>query len=103
MDGFTQVAATEEIQPGSMKSKRINNVAVLICNVNGKFYALADECTHDFAPISTGDLDKDEIICPRHHARFNVIDGSVKAPPAVVPVETYEVKIENDIIFVKVD
>lgn len=103
MDGFTQVATTDEIKPGSMKSFRINNEPVLVCNLNGKYYAIADECTHDFAPISTGILDKDQIICPRHHARFNIIDGSVNAPPAVVPVETYEVKIEDDKIFVKVD
>ncbi len=103
MDGFTQIAAVVDIEPGTMKSVKINNVPILICNVNGKFYAIADECTHDSAPISTGLLDNNEIVCPRHHARFNVIDGSVKAPPAVVPIDTYEIKIENDNIFVKVD
>ncbi len=103
MDGFTQVAATADIEPGEMKSFKINNVQILVCNVNGKFFAVADECSHDSAPISTGSLNKDEIMCPRHHARFNVIDGSVKAPPAVVPIDTYEVKIENDNIFVKID
>jgi len=103
MDGFTQVAAVTDIEPKSMKSFRINNVQVLVCNVNGKFYAVADECSHDSAPISTGLLDKNEIMCARHRARFSIIDGSVKAPPAVVPIDTYEVKVEDDNIFVKID
>ena len=103
MADFQKLAQTGDIQPGQMKSFEVRNQRVLVCNVDGRFYALADECSHDFAPISTGVLKGEQVICPRHGARFNVKDGAVLRPPAVAPIDSYEVKIEGDDILVAVD
>ncbi len=98
-----KLATVAEIPPGTMKSFEIRNERILVCNVNGAYYAIADECTHDSAPISTGTLIKDQVVCPRHGARFDVKDGAVKAPPAVVPIHTYKVMIEGEDIYVEID
>jgi len=42
-----------------------------------------------------------QVICPRHGARFNIVTGAVEAPPAVVGIDTYEVKIDGDDILVR--
>ena len=103
MSEFTKLAHVTEIEPGSMKAIEVQYEKILLCNIEGEFFAVADECTHDSAPISDGRLDGDQIICPRHGARFCIRDGAVKAPPAVAALETYELKIDNEEIFIKLD
>ncbi len=103
MAGFRKVASVGDIPLATMRAFQVGHSRIVVCNVGGSFYAIADECTHDGAPISTGRLFKEQVVCPRHGARFNVKDGAVEAPPAVVPVETYEVKIDGDDILVAVD
>ena len=53
---FLEVAKTDEIQPGKMKSVEVKGVAVLIANVDGKFYAMDDRCGHMNAMLSMGAL-----------------------------------------------
>ncbi len=53
--------------------------------------------------MAQGHLHGNEIQCQRHGARFSVIDGSVLGPPAVVPLETFRTKVEDNSIFVEVD
>ncbi|UCD62654.1 MAG: non-heme iron oxygenase ferredoxin subunit [Candidatus Zixiibacteriota bacterium] len=93
----------EAIPVGGIKALAVNNRRVLVCRLEDGFYAVADECSHDYAPISTGRLKGDEIECPRHGARFDIRTGHAKAPPAVVGIETYKVTVENGEVFVEVD
>lgn len=102
MAEFVRVAAVSEIAPGAFKAFTINRKAIVVCNSGDGIYAVDDVCTHDGAPIHTGRLFGHIIMCPRHGAKFDVRDGSVQAPPAVIPLEKYEVKIENDEIYVRV-
>ncbi len=68
---------------------------VAIFRIDGEFYAIADVCTHDGAEIASGELDGDEIVCPRHGARFCVKTGTVKCAPAYEDVGTFPVRIEK--------
>ncbi len=102
MGEFKKVANVSEIELGQMKTFEIDFERILICNVDGKFYAIEDECSHDSAPISTGRLKNNILMCPRHGAKFDVTNGAVKAPPAIVPLETFEIKIDGNNILVKV-
>ncbi|MGZ8215504.1 MAG: Rieske 2Fe-2S domain-containing protein, partial [Methylosarcina sp.] len=45
----------------------------------------------------------DEIICPRHGARFCVKTGEVKAPPAYEDIASFPVRIENGRVQVRDD
>jgi 3-phenylpropionate/trans-cinnamate dioxygenase ferredoxin subunit len=53
--------------------------------------------------LGEGYLLGDEIECPRHGARFDVRTGEVKVLPAIVPVPTFDVKVEGDDVYVDVD
>lgn len=103
MATFKKVASVKEVPVGSMKAFEIRHDRFVLCNTGSGIYALTDECSHDSAPISAGELREEEIVCPRHGARFSVKDGSVKAPPALVPIDTYEVKVEGEDIYVLLD
>jgi nitrite reductase/ring-hydroxylating ferredoxin subunit len=127
---FLEVAKTDEIQPGKMKSVEIKGVAVLIANVDGKFYAMDDRCGHMNAMLSMGALKGKIVVCPFHFAEFDVTTGQkIKGPheesfgdlskfpedlqkfmiyakKLVDPVKTYdmqthEVKVEENKIFIK--
>ena len=99
---FVKVGKISEIASGKSKVYEIGDRYVAVCNVNGNFYAVDDICTHDEASLEQGDLDGYEIECPRHMARFDVRTGDVKALPAVVPIEVFEVRVIDDVIEVDV-
>ena len=103
MAEFRKVASAADVPVNTMKAFQVRHSNILVCNVGGRFYAIDNECTHDGAPISTGRLFKEQVVCPRHGARFSVVTGAVEAPPAVVPLETYEVKVEGNDILVALD
>ena len=73
----------------------VDGTDVAIFKLDGKFYAIEDVCTHDGAEIASGELDGNEIICPRHGARFCVKTGAVKSAPAYEAVDTFPVRIEE--------
>ena len=100
---FVFAAKVGEIPPGRVKTVAIGEEDVALCNVDGEFYAIANVCTHDHGPLGAGYLTGEEIECPRHGARFNVRTGEVKVLPAIMPVPTFEVRIEGDDILVDVD
>ncbi|NOQ36753.1 MAG: Rieske 2Fe-2S domain-containing protein [Methylococcaceae bacterium] len=81
----------------------VDGVDVAIFKINGQFYAIEDVCTHDGAEIASGELDGDEIICPRHGARFCVKTGAVKSAPAYEDVDCLPVRIENGRVQVRDD
>ena len=100
MAEYRKVASVGDIPEGGMKTCRVDHDQIVICRSGGKYYAVADECSHDAAPISTGHLRNHEIVCPRHGARFDITSGAVTGPPAVSPIDTFEIKIENDDIYI---
>lgn len=93
MTEYVTVAAASELSSGERMVVQIGRVWVAIFNVDGQFYAIQDVCTHDDGPLAEGKLIGCEIECPRHGARFDLRDGKVTAPPALVPVPVFDVRI----------
>ena len=100
MTDFVKVAELNELQPGQRKMIDFEDVTVALINVEGEYYCIEDLCTHDGGPVAEGEIDGFSIECPRHGALFDIRDGSVLSMPAVVPIPTYEVRIEGDDILV---
>ena len=100
MAEFEKVAKVSDIQPGEIKSFVLGNEMVAICNTDGKFYAFIDECSHQTLPLSDGLLEGKTITCAYHGAEFNVETGEALCLPAVDGIETYEVKVEGDDIYI---
>jgi 3-phenylpropionate/trans-cinnamate dioxygenase ferredoxin subunit len=100
---FVKVARVSDIPVGRVRVVELEDEEVALCNVNGEIYAVANVCTHDDGPLGEGYLAGDEIECPRHGARFNVSSGQVKSLPAIVPIPTFEVRVEGEDIWVDVD
>ena len=101
-DGFVEVAKVSEIPVGETKFVEVNGTPVALCNVDGQIFAVGNVCTHDEGALSGGFLEDHAIECPRHGARFDVRSGKVLALPAPLPIPTYDVKVEGDVVKVKV-
>ena len=103
MTTWQTVAKTGDIPPERVAVFQVGDHEVAVCNVNGEFYAIDDLCTHDGGSLDQGQLEADEIECPRHGARFNVTTGAAIQLPAFEPVDTHEVRIDGESIQVGVE
>jgi 3-phenylpropionate/trans-cinnamate dioxygenase ferredoxin subunit len=93
MSDWVKVAPIEELLPGNRRVVDVDGVAVAVFNLGGDYCAIEDTCTHDGGELASGELQGEEIVCPRHGARFNVRTGAVIAPPAYSAVATFPVRV----------
>ena len=100
-EDFVKVADTMDIQPSRMKEVEVNGEKVCLANVEGKYYAIGNVCTHLGGPLAQGKLEGYEVQCPWHGSRFDIRTGKVARPPAMRSEPIYEIKVEDDNILVK--
>jgi 3-phenylpropionate/trans-cinnamate dioxygenase ferredoxin subunit len=94
------VAKLTDVPVGATHRVTHDGRDVLLCNVAGTLYAIEDVCTHDGGALDQGELEECRIMCPRHGAYFDVTTGAALTLPAVVPLETYAVRLEGDDVFI---
>ena len=92
---FQRVASALDVQPGEVCVFDLDGESIAIANVEGRFFALDNVCTHDGGPLGEGALFGDQVECPRHGARFDVATGQARVLPAVLPVRTYPVRVAD--------
>ncbi len=97
-----KVAEVADIPSGTGKVVEAGGKAIAVFNVDGRFYALDNRCTHMGGPLGRGRLTGDVVTCPLHGSRFDVTSGDVVGPPARRPVRTYLVQVREGSIFVDV-
>jgi nitrite reductase/ring-hydroxylating ferredoxin subunit len=100
-DEFIPVAKTADLAPGRMKWVAVAGERVLLANVDGAFYAIADVCGHKRAPLSRGRLDGHVVECPLHFARYDLRTGKLIDGPVSADVATFAVRVEDDTVYVK--
>ncbi len=90
------VAKLSELNSGEMKEISIGETKILLARVGDKCHAVGAHCTHYGAPLVDGFLSGERIVCPWHHACFDITTGDVEEPPAFDSLPRYEVKTEGD-------
>lgn len=98
---WTEVGQIGDIAPGTARRVEVGGEPVAIWSVEGRLYATADICTHEEASLSEGELWGEIIECPLHGAQFDVRTGEVLSLPAIFPLATYPVKVENGVLYVE--
>ncbi len=96
-----RVCKKSEVAPGEVK--RIENPAIAVFNVEGTLLAISDTCTHAEASLSEGRVDGETVECPLHGACFDLRTGEALTPPAVEPVQTFPVIVQEDEIYVEIE
>src|SRR5437867_11548543 len=77
------------------KAVTVDGQRIALFNVNGTFYAIDDTCTHEEASLAAGAVYGAIVAGPKHGSRFHLPTGRLLSLPAVVPVSTYQVKVED--------
>jgi nitrite reductase/ring-hydroxylating ferredoxin subunit len=80
---FVRVADVWDVPPGTLKHVETGGIELVLANVSGKVYALADRCAHMNAPLSMGTLDGTAIVCPLHFSRYDVKTGKKISGPVM--------------------
>jgi 3-phenylpropionate/trans-cinnamate dioxygenase ferredoxin subunit len=93
------VCRLSELAEGEMRLIEADGrkIGVFRC-ADGELYAIEDRCSHDDGPLAEGEFDAAActVECPRHGSLFDVTTGRPRTLPAYRPVDTFEVRIDND-------
>ena len=103
MSDWVNVAEEKELTPGTFKCVDIDDVMVAVFNIDGEFYAIENVCSHEYAELTEGDLEGNEIVCPLHGARFDIRTGEALTPPAYEPVAKLPVRVDGGVVQVRDD
>lgn len=92
----------DQVGRNEMYSFDFEDKKIMITNLGGKIYATDRICTHAEADLSTGFLSNDGVRCPLHLSVFNLENGVPQNPPAEQHLKIYNVKIDQNEIYVEV-
>lgn len=94
---YVPIAEVNDLPNGERLFLEIDDLSIVVFNIAGDLYAIADVCSHDDSPLGDGELDpeKKAIACPRHGARFDIRSGKALTLPAVVDIPAYPVRVKD--------
>jgi naphthalene 1,2-dioxygenase ferredoxin component len=99
MNNWIDVAAEADLFEGAGIAVTPEGRDIAIFKVEERVYAIDNICTHGHARLCDGFVDGHMVECPFHQAMFDVRDGTVTCGPAIEPVTSWPVKIENDRVY----
>jgi 3-phenylpropionate/trans-cinnamate dioxygenase ferredoxin subunit len=101
MSDWTPVCHIDELPPGAHRTCDLDGTQVAVFNLGGELYAIEDLCTHDGGILTGGPVEGDQIVCPRHGARFSIRSGEALTAPAYEPTSTFPVRVEDGVVQVR--
>ncbi len=86
--------------PGEMLAVELASTAIVLYNLDGRYFATQAICTHGSGFLADGEIEAGEIVCPLHLGRFDIATGAATGAPCRDPLTVYETKLENGAIYV---
>ena len=96
------VATIGDVADGEAKQVCVGAEIIAIYNLEGKFYATSDTCTHEEASLCDGYIEGDTIECPLHQAVFHIPTGKILREPAKTDLRIFPVRVVSSAIEVEV-
>jgi len=94
----------DSLAPGQVRRIDAGSCPLAVYNIDGRFYATSDTCTHATASLSEGEIvDGDLIACPVHDGQFHIPTGQAVSFPCTVDLRTYKVIEEGDDVIADLD
>ena len=103
MSDWVTVAREGELRPGKWRVADVDGTQIVVFNLDGEYFAIEDVCTHDGGQLTGGHVEGDQIVCPRHGARFCIRTGEALSAPAYEPTATFPVRVEDGEVQVRDD
>ena len=102
MSEWVEACNLDQVKEGQLFGLTCNDKKILLANLKGTIHATDLICTHADADLSTGFLSDEGVRCPLHLSVFNLDSGEPQNLPAEEPVKVYNVKIDDNKIYVEV-
>ena len=105
MSPLVDICPVSDLPPGASRIVEVEDFEIGVVNCGGEIVAIEDRCSHDNGVLLEGTVDTEKCVveCPRHGSLFDLRTGAPLNLPAYVPIDTYEVRVEDDMIRVEVD
>jgi 3-phenylpropionate/trans-cinnamate dioxygenase ferredoxin component len=100
--GFVRVAAEADVPPNTLLHVEVGEELICLANADGRIYAFRDNCSHRDFPLSSGAIVDNMVECAWHGGRFDMATGRATQLPAIKPIRTYPVQLDNGEILVSV-
>ena len=100
-----RVCSLDEVPVGEARRFDADGRTVAVVNLGeDAVHAIDAVCSHEHSWLDEGDVDLDEgtIECPKHGSTFDVTSGKAITLPAITPVATYPVTVDDDQIWIEV-
>jgi 3-phenylpropionate/trans-cinnamate dioxygenase ferredoxin subunit len=100
--GWVRVASINDVAEGEVIGVEAGGKEIALYHLEGgEFRASDNVCTHEFARLSDGWLEENEIECPLHGGKFDVRTGKALCPPVESPLRVYPVKLSGEDILIE--
>ena len=107
---FIKAAQTGDLTPGNKLKITIEGNTILLANIDGSYYAIDNKCPHLGGSLADGNLEGENIVCPKHGAIFNVKSGKNMGVAKILflkitpnDAKTYPVKVEGTDILIGIE
>ena len=74
----------------------------IYCSPGGELYATDGLCTHEETLLADGLVMGHIIECPKHNGRFDYRTGEGRGAPIRVGLTTYPVRVEGDLVSIRI-
>jgi len=95
------VARRADLPLGTMVMVQVDLTNILLVNLEGRILAVQGTCSHEYFELDRGFLTGDAVTCALHLSRFDLETGEALDPPAELPLATYPVSVEGDVVSVE--
>ena len=101
--GWIAAGLANEIEPDDVaRFDHDGRTFALYRTADDKFYATDGLCTHAKIHLAGGLVMDHLIECPKHNGRFDFTTGKAQGAPVCVDLKTYEVKVEDGRVFLRI-
>jgi nitrite reductase/ring-hydroxylating ferredoxin subunit len=97
---FVIVAHINDLPDGGSMRVMLDGNALVLARDGDSVYAFQGTCPHEKADLAQGRIEAGRLICPRHLASFDLIDGQVSRGWKLDALRLYPVRIAGDDIAV---
>ena len=81
----------------------VGDQTIAMFRIGDEVYAIGDRCSHAEASLAEGEVFDLVVECPRHGSEFDLETGSPISLPATSPVPTYQVSVEDGVVYLNLE
>jgi 3-phenylpropionate/trans-cinnamate dioxygenase ferredoxin subunit len=103
--GLVRVCGVGDVPSGEARRFTVGEREIAVVNLGDDGFRAVDAvCSHAHEYLDEGEVDVEErtIECPKHGSTFELETGKPCSLPAIVPVDVFAVKVENDDLMIEV-